>query len=523
MSNKRTVRRMSLFGINFYAGLGTMAFEMVLARALTPFFGGTIYTWGALIAVFLVGMSFGFFFGGRLADRFPRVAGIGIALSACSLLILATPLVAEPLCLALLDAIEDTRYGALVASVVLAFIPAMLFASVSPVAVRLVLVDVARSGSTVGLMSALNTLGSIIGTIGTSFLLVPLMGSKAIFVALGVLTLLLGVTLIASDRQRRRPTAAAAAAAVIGACAMATMLGTPAPAIAQPAKSAAAKPSVMAPDGVIESVESEYNNVYVIKRGRYLYMNFGYRGSQYVESVFDSLDPTALTVEYTRYMTLATLYAGKVERGAFVGLGGGRTASYLVNSLPGFKLEIAELDPEVIRLAKTYFGLQESERMKVFPQDGRIFLNRAKGTYDIIFLDAYRGPFVPFHLLTKEYFELAKKRLSPRGVVAQNVEPSTMVLDSAIMTIGSVFKNVETFDAGGNVVIIAYDGDRVPESVLQQRAQALTAAHKLRYPLTDLLKARKTITPEKGAKLLTDDFAPVEMLKTIKRHNERRK
>jgi spermidine synthase len=296
------------------------------------------------------------------------------------------------------------------------------------------------------------------------------------------------------------------------------LLGAPVPAAAQPAK-----PSVMAPDGVIEAVESEYNNVFVIKRGRYLYMNFGYRGSQYVESVYDSLDPGALTVEYTRYMTLATLYAGKLERGAFVGLGGGRTASYLVNSLPGFRLEIAELDPEVIRLAKTYFGVQEGDRLKVFPQDGRIFLNRAKGTYDLIFLDAYRGPFVPFHLLTKEYFELAKKRLSPKGVVAQNVEPSTMVLDSAIMTIGSVFRNVETFDAGGNVVIIAYDGDRVPESVLQQRAQALTATHKLRYPLSDLLKARKTITPAKGAKLLTDDFAPVEMLKTIKRHNERRK
>lgn len=515
MSSKRTARRMALFGINFYAGLGTMAFEMVLGRVLTPFFGGTIYTWGALIAVFLVGMSVGFFFGGRLADRFPRMAGIGIALVSCGVIVLATPAFSEPLCLALLDSIEDTRYGALVASVALAFVPAMLFASVSPVAVRLVLEDVEHSGSMVGLMSALNTIGSIVGTVGTSFVLVPMMGSKAIFAVLGVLTLVLGATLIASDRRR---SLARAATATVAACAfLLALAANPSTAQAQPAK-----PSVMAPDGVVESVESEYNNVYVIKRGRYLYMNFGYRGSHYVESVYDSLDPGGLTVEYTRYMTLATLYAGKLERGAFVGLGGGRTASYLVNSLPGFRLEIAELDPEVIRLAKKYFGVQESDRMKISPQDGRIFLNRTKNTYDIVFLDAYRGPFVPFHLLTKEYFELVKKRLSPKGVVAQNVEPSTMVLDSAIMTIGSVFRNVETFDAGGNVVIIAYDGERIPESVLQQRAQALTSAHKLRYPLADLLKARKTITPEKGAKLLTDDFAPVEMLKTIKRHNERR-
>jgi spermidine synthase len=104
----------------------------------------------------------------------------------------------------------------------------------------------------------------------------------------------------------------------------------------------------------------------------------------------------------------------------------------------------------------------ENERLKLHAQDGRIFLVRSKATYDAVFLDAYRGPFVPFHLLTKEYFELIKKRLKPGGVVAQNVEPSTMVLDSAIKTIGTVFSNVDTYEAGGNVVIIAYDGERVP-------------------------------------------------------------
>jgi MFS family permease len=82
MLNDRGTRRLMLFCISFYSGLGTMAFEMVLGRALVPYFGGTIYTWGALIAVFLVGMSVGFFAGGQLADRFPRVAAVGISLTA---------------------------------------------------------------------------------------------------------------------------------------------------------------------------------------------------------------------------------------------------------------------------------------------------------------------------------------------------------------------------------------------------------------------------------------------------------
>jgi len=497
-----TAHRLALFAVSFYAGLGTMSFEMVLGRALVPYFGGTIYTWGALIAVFLLGMSFGFFLGGRFADRYPRIGLVSGVLAACGAVHLCTPLYAEPLCLALLDGIEDVRVGALVASLAMAFLPALLFAAVSPVAVRLALVDVAHSGTTVGAMSGLNTVGSIVGTIGTSFFLVPVIGSRAIFYLLGALTVACASALLT---LRGRTTLALAGM---------LFLAHPAPADAQV--------SVMAPDGVVEKVESEYNNVFVVKQGQMLYMNFGYRNSQYVESVYDMLDRGALSARYTRYMTLAPVYLERFENAAFVGLGGGRTASYLVDSFPQLRMEIAELDPEVIRLAKKYFGVKESERLKISAQDGRIFLTRSKATYDAVFLDAYRGPFVPFHLLTREYFEIIKKHLRPGGVVAQNVEPTTMVLDSAIRTIGAVFRNVDTYEAGGNVVIIAYDGEPIPPARLRERAAALTRQHKLRYDLVDLLAAKRDIKPQAGAKLLTDDFAPVEMLKTIKRHNERR-
>lgn len=507
------LRRPLLFAVAFYAGLATMAFEMVLGRALVPYFGGTIFTWGALIAVFLLGMSLGFFAGGRLADRHPHGALIGVFLVATGAVMLASPLYMEPMSMVLLEAIEDVRLGALTASVALAFLPALLLAAVSPLAVRLALRDVEHSGSIVGTMSALNTVGSIAGTVGTSFFLVPTMGSRAIFYLLGLLTVACGLAIVAM-RPGRTVSAAAAVALAWTTLAVIPLL---------PQRAHAAAPSVMTADGVLESVESEYNNIFVIKQGQLLYMNFGYRGSQYVESVYDLLDPEALSVRYTRHMTLAAVYASKLERAAFVGLGGGRTASYLVRSFPELRMEVAELDPEVIRLAQKYFGVQGSERLKIHPQDGRVFLVRTKATYDAVFLDAYRGPFVPFHLLTKEYFELIKKRLNPGGVVAQNVEPTTMVLDSAIKTIAAVFRNVETYEAGGNVVIIAYDGDPIPPQRLQERAAALTSRYKLRYDLSELLRARTSIQVQSGAKLLTDDFAPVEMLKTIRRHNERRR
>ena len=186
-----------------------------------------------------------------------------------------------------------------------------------------------------------------------------------------------GAAILASKPMRLRVAAAGAILAVTAILGAASLPG----ALAAPERPV----SAMTADGVIESVESEYNNIYVIKQGKLLYMNFGYRGSQYVESVYDLLDPTALSAEYTQYMTLAAAYAEKLERAAFVGLGGGRTATYLVRSFPELKMDVAELDPEVIRLAKKYFGALENERLKIHAQDGRIFLTRSRATYDAVF------------------------------------------------------------------------------------------------------------------------------------------
>jgi spermidine synthase len=252
-------------------------------------------------------------------------------------------------------------------------------------------------------------------------------------------------------------------------------------------------------------------------------MTFGYRGNHYLESAYDITRPQELVVKYTRYMSLGLIYPDKLERGAFIGLGGGRTASYIVRTIPDFRLDVAELDEEVIRLSEKYFGAEQSERLKIYPQDGRIYLRRSMHTYDIVFLDAYRGPFVPFHLLTKEFFLLIKSRLGPNGVVVQNVEPTTMLLDSALVTIKSVFPNVDVYQADGNIVLIGYSGAPLSVEVLKKRAEIFNQRFHPLYDMVDLLASHRSLEISPKAKVLTDDFAPVEMLHTIKRHNEKRK
>jgi spermidine synthase len=234
-----------------------------------------------------------------------------------------------------------------------------------------------------------------------------------------------------------------------------------------------------------------------------------------------------LPVDYTRFMTASLMYSKDVQSILEIGFGGGRTAWYLHRFLPNASITSVELDPVVVELAKKYFGVRDEPNFRVVNRDGRLFLSESKDRYDIILIDAYRGPFVPFHLLTKEFYELVKAHLSEGGVAAQNVEPTTMLFDSAVKTLHAVFPELDFYRADGNVVTIAYDGPARDTGNLEGVAHDRDRAFDLRYKLQDMLSQRRRIQIDGGnvidssAKVLTDDFAPVEALKAVERHNKK--
>jgi len=275
---------------------------------------------------------------------------------------------------------------------------------------------------------------------------------------------------------------------------------------------------------LIESKESLYNNIYVYKEGDYYAMTFGYNRKIYTESIYNSKDDRDLPVVYTRYMTAALIYAKDVHSILEIGFGGGRTSWYLHRFLPGVSVTSVELDPDVAALAKKYFGIKDEPNFRLVNQDGRLFLQQSKDKYDIILIDAYRGPFVPFHLLTTEFYQLVKDHLAPGGAVGQNVEPSTMLFDSAVKTIQSVFPQSDFYVAEGNVVTIAYDGPPRSPADLEKSAKQRQVELNLRYQLPAMLAQRRALDPktlDASAKVLTDDFAPVEALKAIENHNRK--
>lgn len=281
-----------------------------------------------------------------------------------------------------------------------------------------------------------------------------------------------------------------------------------------------AQPIVAAANDLLEKRESLYNNIFIFGDADNVSMTFGQNKRYYTESSMKLSDAGALTVEYTRFMTLGAAYPPKLERIAEIGLGGGRTVSYLSAALPDTGILAIELDKDVVELAKKYFKFQETARLRTVVSDGRAFLLKDSEKWDVILIDAYRGPFVPFHLLTKEFYTLVKSRLNPGGVVVQNIEPSTMLFDSASSTLKSVFPNVDLYDGGGNVVAVGYDGPQIPQAELLARAAKVQDRYKLRYDLTKLAAERRVLTRPAG-KIMTDDFAPVETMRAIEKNNEK--
>lgn len=270
--------------------------------------------------------------------------------------------------------------------------------------------------------------------------------------------------------------------------------------------------------GLIEMRESPYNSIFIHARDGLVSMSFGHRPRGFM-AVVDPANERRLVVPYTRLMTLPVAYVPSADRVLEIGFGGGQTLSYLHRHMPQVTVTGVELDAEVVELARKHFRLPDSDRFRIQVEDGRRFLMRPGERFDVILLDAYRGSFVPFHLTTREFYLAAKQRLAPGGVVSQNIATGTMLHDSAVATLRSAFDNVDLYATGGNVVAIAYDGPARDAAALAARAEALQRAHGFHHALPKLLERRRVLARAPKVAPLTDDFAPVETLHAIERHN----
>jgi len=511
-----------IYLVAFVTGAIVMSFEMLGSRYLNPYFGSGIYTWAALISTVLAALTAGYFLGGWLADRTASANVLGTSVVIASVYLLVLPRFSDPLLDLLLADIDDVRVGSLVASLGILFFPVTLLGIYSPFAIRLMLRSPETSGTVSGTVYGISTAGSIVGTLGTTFFLIPTIGTRAITYTLGAAGIACGLVLLALPRlARRHKNLGATLAALISIAAFASPM-----AHADVLLDESIRASMLAkPDGRIAHVQSSYNDIYVNKRRSDLTMSFQLKGWNYTESVSNLRDPDDLVLRYAQTMTIATAFPTEPKKILMLGLGGGSLSTYLGRFMPDAAIDTVEIDRRVIDVAKTYFGIRETERVRYFDADGRVFLNRNRQLYDLILLDAYRGGFVPFHLLTKEFYALVKQRLTPGGAVASNVHDGTKLYHSTVKTLGEVFSDIDLFPSGQGEVIALGMNAPIDKETLAQRAATLQERYKFRFPLPDQL-ARRMENPRAqavGGELLTDDFAPVNLYDTMGDERQRKK
>ncbi|MBV8109198.1 MAG: fused MFS/spermidine synthase [Hyphomicrobiales bacterium] len=506
-----------IYAAAFVTGAIVMSFEMLGSRYLNPYFGSGIYTWAALISTVLIALAAGYFLGGTLADRTASLAVLALTVIVGSLYLLALPSFAQAILEFVLAGVDDIRAGSLIAALALMFLPVTFLGMYSPFAIRLLLRSAQRAGRVSGAVYGISTAGAIVGTLGTTFFFIPTIGARAITLTLGALGLAAGLALLALARLHR-PTSSVL---VVVALAVSTPAGR-----ADNLIDAAVRASMLERgDGRLAHIETAYNDVFITKRRHQLVMSFQLKGWDYTESVSNLLDPDDLPLRYAQVMTIAAVYPETARKILMLGLGGGSISTYLGRFLPEAQVTTVEIDPGVITAAKTYFGLRETERMRYRAGDGRVFLSRNDELYDLILLDAYRGGYVPFHLLTREFYTLVKQRLTPGGAAAFNVHDGSKLYASTIKTLGEVFAALDLYPSGVGEVIAVASASPLDPRTLERRAATLQERHGFRFPLPQILRQRLEQPHLQAANgdVITDDFAPADVYDVIGKDARRRK
>jgi spermidine synthase len=490
----RPVRRRSLPPLEllvFVVGISTLGSEIAAARLMAPFFGDSTIIWANTIAVVLVALSAGYWLGGRLADRDPTLPSLCRLVLVASVLLALVPFVADPLLSLSVDAFDTLSVsgfaGSLFGVLALVAVPVLLLGAVSPWAIRLKFHAVEDSGQTAGRMYAISTLGSLLGTFAASLLLIPLLGTQRTFLTFALMLAVVAAVGL-SPRWAIAPALVAAALALpIGVVKGATEGAE-----------------------VVHEAETEYQYARVVEYPdgeRHLELNEG----QAVHSIYRR--DTVLTGDvWDGY--LITPFAARSEppgRIAILGVGGGTTVRAYGRYFPRTRIDAVEIDGELFDIGERYFGLRERPGVEFFAEDARPFLRRTERRYDAIFVDAYRQPYIPFYLTTREFFSLARARLAPGGVVVVNVghpEGSDRLERVLSATASEVFPNVWRDPLEPTNTLLVASFQRIGPERLRAAAASLPADL---GPLAQASAAR--LAPKLGGgRVYTDDHAPVEWL-----------
>ncbi len=498
------MNRRALLLTAFTAGMTSLGIELAASRLLGNVFGTSNLVWANIIGLILVYLTAGYFLGGRWADRSPYAMTFYRLVLWAAFTAGLIPIVAQPVLRWAAGAVDDLNAAVMAGSfltvLILFCIPVTLLGCVSPFVIRLLLEDRTHAGQVSGQVYAVSTLGSILGTFVPVLWLIPEIGTARTFLALSGALLLVGLLGMATvDRHK----------AITHVWMPLVLLGLAWWALRGPIK---------ASTGQLFETESAYNYIQVREVGglRYLMLNEG----QAVHSVYvPDGGPTYGTWDYflaAPFFNAAPYTPDRVERLGIVGLAAGTIAQQYTQVFGPIPIDGWDIDPEVMRVGREFFAMTEPN-LRTIAQDGRWGLEHSGQLYTVIGVDAYRPPYIPWQLTTREFFEMVREHLTDEGVLVINVgrtPEDRRLIEALVGTIGAVFPSVHVVDVPGTFNTMVYA--TVQPTAAGNLELNLKQLRNLGAPslLLDVVsRAAENLTATPASQIVfTDDRAPVETL-----------
>ncbi|MBX3290845.1 MAG: fused MFS/spermidine synthase [Acidobacteria bacterium] len=484
----------------FVCGALVMIYEIIGSRIIAPFLGTSTYIWTSLIGVILGALSLGYWIGGRAADRRPNVRVLASAIFAAGGLVSLTILLKDVILQIVSDAPVSIELRSLIAAL-LVFAPASVaLGFVIPYASKLRILSLDQAGSTVGRLYALSTIGSIAGTFLAGFVLIPFVGSvRTLYLIAGTL---FAVSFLLAGMSFSRPSVSVLLLFVLGVV------------------SSEGGAYYLARTNGLYDMDTEYSRIRIFNaiyppNGREI------KALATDPATLQSaryLDSDELVLAYTRFYHLAKFHTPEMRKVLMIGGAGYSFPKEFLHEYPAAKMDVVEIDPGMTAIAREHFGLKDDPRLRIFHQDGRVFLNNAPpASYDVVMMDAFGSLFtVPFQLTTVEAVRRIYDVLDEDGAVVFNIGSSltgdsSLFLQAELATYRSVFPvvNVYKVDKSApderlqNIIIVASKlADTVPQAD-ENAKHAFLLSHLRETPVNDDMP------------ILTDDLAPVERYLSI--------
>lgn len=490
----------------FTSGMTSLAVELAASRLLGNVFGSSNLVWASIIGLILIYLTAGYFLGGRWADRSPHYTTFYGILAWASLAVGLVPVVSRPILRLSAAAFDQLQIGVLggsfAAVMILFIIPVTLLGTASPFAIRLAVQDSREIGRVAGRISAISTLGSFVGTFLPVLLLIPTIGTYRTFLTVSLILMVVALIGLGYTAGWRRVLTYAWMPVVVIALLAFGLRGPDKPA-----------------QGLVYETESAYNYIQVLEQDGYALLRLN--DGQGVHSVYH---PNQLNyygpweqVLVAPFFNPAPFDPSRVMRMAIVGLAAGTTARQATAVYGPIPIDGFEIDPTIIKVARQYFGMT-MPNLNAIAEDGRWGLEHSASRYNIISVDAYRPPYIPWHLTTQEFFQIVRDHLTEDGVLVINIGRAPndrRLIDTLGSTIGTIFPSIYVMDVPGSfnsILFATVQPTRVENlganfAALQQSGTA--------HPLL-LETMQTTVTnlapPPKKAQVFTDDLAPIEWI-----------